>query len=317
MADLSLKVALLENRRLVNITALLFFVGFGIKSAVFPLYFWLPSSYHTPPAAVAAIFGGLLTKVGVYALLRVFTLIFIPDDFTANTILFIATATLLTGAFGAIINKDIRRMLSYLIVCHIGYMIAGLGMFTEVALAGAVFYLIHDIMVKTNLFMVSGLICKIKGSVKMQQLGGLYAEYPRLSLLMAVVLFSMVGIPPLSGFWPKINLFQATFATSSYVLMAAIIIASFFTLFVIARMWAEVFWKDMPVTEVAPVDGFTEMQPYKKLLLVLPMVLLALVSVYIGLGAENIAAVSSHIAKELIDTSPYIHAVLGDVLTNP
>lgn len=317
MADLSIKVALLENRRLINITSLLFFVGFGIKSAVFPLYFWLPSSYHTPPSAIAAIFGGLLTKVGVYALLRVFTLIFIPDAFTTYVIIAVAIATLLTGAFGAIINKDIRRMLSYLIVCHIGYMIAGLGLFTEVALAGAVFYLIHDIMVKTNLFLVSGLICRIKGSTQMQQLGGLYTDYPKLSLLMAVVLFSMVGIPPLSGFWPKINLFQATFATGSYVLMAAIIIGSFFTLVVIARMWAEVFWKDMPLAEVKYVDGFKEIHLYRKTMLLIPVILLAGMSLYIGLGAENIVIVSRHIAKELKDTSPYVNAVLGEHILKP
>jgi multicomponent Na+:H+ antiporter subunit D len=317
MADLSRKVALLENRNLVNITSVLFFVGFGIKSAVFPLYFWLPSSYHTPPSAIAAIFGGLLTKVGVYALLRTFTLIFVPDEFMASTIIAVATATLLTGAFGALINNDIRRVLSYLIVCHIGYMIAGLGMLTEVALAGAVFYLIHDIMVKTNLFLVTGLICRIKSNLRMDQLGGLYASYPKLSLLMALVFFSMVGIPPLSGFWPKIFLFQASFATSSYILMTAIIIASFFTLYVIARMWAEVFWKDTPITEVNHVDGFIGMLPYKKSLLVLPVVLLVILSLYIGLAADNIAVVARHIAGELIDTTPYINAVLGENVSVP
>lgn len=317
MADLSRKVALLENGNLVNITALLFFVGFGIKSAVFPLYFWLPSSYHTPPSAIAAIFGGLLTKVGVYALIRVFTLVFIPDAFMASAMMAVATATFLTGAFGALINKDIRRMLSYLIVCHIGYMLAGLSMLTEVALAGAVFYLVHDIMVKTNLFLVSGLIYRMKCTVNMEKLGGLYEAYPKFSLLVAVILFSMVGIPPLSGFWPKIYLFEATLATDSYVLMAAVVIASFFTLYVIARMWAEVFWKESPSSEADQEDGFMHMLPYKKLLLIMPIVLLAAISLYIGLAAENIAVVSRHIARELIDTSPYVNAVLGESLTVP
>jgi multicomponent Na+:H+ antiporter subunit D len=241
MADLSGKVAGLRNRHLVDIAALLFFVGFGIKSAVFPLYLWLPSSYHTPPSAIAAIFGGLLTKVGVYALLRIFTLIFVPDDFIRNTLTAVAAATLVTGALGALIQKDIRRLLSYLIVSHIGYMIAGLGLFTEAALAGALFYLFHDMMVKTNLFLVSGLIYKIRGTIKLSQLGGLYAAYPKLSLLVAVVLFSMVGIPPLSGFWPKIYLFGAGFARESYVLVGAVIVASFLTLYVAAKLWAEAF----------------------------------------------------------------------------
>src|SRR6056297_738916 len=194
MADLSEQIASHPNRGLVQTTAILFFVAFGIKSAVFPLYFWLPSSYHTPPSAIGAIFGGLLTKVGIYALLRVYSLMFIPDEFMSNLLIGIAVMTMLTGGVGALVQNNIRKAFSYLIVCHIGFMIAGLGMYTEIALLGAVFYLIHDIVVKTNIFLLSGLVLKIKGSVMLPKLGGLYQEYPKISLLMAVILFSLVGV---------------------------------------------------------------------------------------------------------------------------
>lgn len=311
MAHLSLKVAAIENRGLVNVAAILFFVGFGIKSAIFPLYFWLPASYHTPPSAIAAIFGGLLTKVGIYALLRVFTLIFIPDVFLHNIFVIVASATLVTGALGALVRKDIRRMFSYLIVCHIGYMIGGIALFTEAALAGAMFYLIHDIVVKTNVFLLTGVIYKIQGSVKFHESGGLYKAYPKFSVLAAVVLFSLVGIPPLSGFWPKIFLIQESFVTSEYAVLAAVIIASFFTLFVVARMWAEVFWKDKPVQNTHD-DAFQVLPRTKKILLVLPVAILAGVSLYIGFFADNIMKVSLHIANELKDTTPYIKAVLGE-----
>src|SRR5690554_6450987 len=116
MADLSIKIASIENTGLVSVTGLLFFVGFGIKSAVFPLYFWLPSSYHTPPSAIAAIFGGLLTKMGIYAMIRIFTLIFQPDEFTRNVFIAIAVMTMITGALGAINKRSLRRLISYLIV---------------------------------------------------------------------------------------------------------------------------------------------------------------------------------------------------------
>ncbi|MGI8599003.1 MAG: proton-conducting transporter membrane subunit [Chitinophagaceae bacterium] len=311
IADLSLKIADVENRGLVNVTAMLFFASFGIKSAIFPLYFWLPASYHTPPSAIAAIFAGLLTKVGIYAMLRVFTLIFVPDDFTRNIIIIIATATLLTGAFGALIKKDLRQIFSYLIISHIGYMIAGIGMFTEVALTGLMFYLFHDIMVKTNLFLISGVIVKIRGTVKLRELGGLYDEYPKLSLLIAIVFFSLVGVPPLSGFWPKISLLYAAFETGSWVLIFAIIISSFFTLYIIARIWADVFWKPAPALDHLPEDGFSRMRFFDKTTMILPLIILALVSVYMGIAAENIMLISKHIAVEMIDTSPYIQAVLG------
>lgn len=313
MADLSLRVAEIENRGLVNVTAILFLVGFGIKSAIFPLYFWLPASYHTPPPAISAIFGGLLTKVGVYALLRVFTLIFIPDDFTSTLISVIAALTILSGGVGALVQNNVRKVFSYLIVCHIGFMIAGLGIYTEVALVGAIFYLTHDIIIKTNLFLVSGLVFKIKGTYSMRLLGGLYRSFPKLSLLMAIPLFSLVGIPPLSGFWAKIFLIEAGFNAGEYMLVGFIIFGSFLTLFVIARTWSEVFWKkgaELPKKE--HVKYFFELKPLKRYAMVIPVVLLSIVTLYIGLGAENIVSISKFIGAELMDTTPYIEAVLGN-----
>src|SRR5690606_2693243 len=280
MADLSLKIAEIDNRPLINVTGLLFFIGFGIKSAVFPLYFWLPSSYHTPPSSIAAIFGGLLTKMGIYALLRFFTLIIVPTEFTTNLLTYIAVATLITGALGMFVKTDFRRMFSYLIICHIGYMIAGLGMFSEVALVGALFYLFHDIIAKTNLFLIGGLIYRVKGTTSMPRLGGMYSSYPKLSFVMALVLFSIVGVPPLSGFWPKINLFQEAFQEYNYLLVISLILASFITLFVIAKMWSEVFWKPQPVLlpgERTAINRFDSMRTFNKTLLVLPVILLAVV----------------------------------------
>lgn len=319
MADLSLKIAEIENRPLINVTGLLFFIGFGIKSAVFPLYFWLPSSYHTPPSSIAAMFGGLLTKMGIYALLRFFTLIVVPTDFTTNLMTYVAVATLITGALGMIVKNDFRRMFSYLIICHIGYMIAGLGLFSELALAGALFYLFHDIIAKTNLFLIGGLIYRIKGTRNMAHLGGMYSSYPKLSFVMAIVLFSVVGVPPLSGFWPKINLFQEAFREYNYLLVGALILASFVTLFVIARMWAEVFWKPQPVLlpgERSGINRFDSLRLFDKTLLVLPVVLLTAVSLYIGFGADYVMVVSKRIATEMMDTSTYVQAVLGSDYLN-
>src|SRR5690606_42018485 len=129
-----------------------------------------PSSHHTPPSAVAAVFGGLLTKVGIYGFFSVFTLIFVPDDFIKAVLMGIAVMTILTGAFGAIIKDNIRRIFSYLIVCHLGFVIGALALFTKIAFIGAVFYLIHDIMVKTNLFLMVGLIRLLRGTMNMSKL---------------------------------------------------------------------------------------------------------------------------------------------------
>jgi len=310
MADLSVKIQQVQNQSLVGITACFFLIGFGIKSAIFPLYFWLPSSYHTPPSAVAATFGGLLTKVGIYAIIRTFSLIFVPDEFTRNLLMALAVLTIVTGALGALMKTNIRRLFSYLIVCHIGFMVGGIGMFTKLALMGTVFYLFHDILVKTNMFLIAGLIRQLRGTMDMKKLGGLYAEYPKISLLIALILFSLVGIPPLSGFWPKIYLFQEAFSHQQYFFVAALIFGSFITLIVIAKMWSEVFWKDVPPGEIVE-NKFEPLPLIRKILLVLPIGLLGLATLYVGLNAEAIVKLVDKISDQLMDTAPYVEAVLG------
>lgn len=310
MADLAIKIQQVENKTLVGITSIFFVLAFGIKSAVFPLYYWLPSSYHTPPSAVAATFGGLLTKVGIYAMLRIYSLIFIPDEFIKNLLIVMASLTILTGALGALVKTNIRRLFSYLIVCHIGFMLGGLAMFTQIALIGCVFYLIHDIMVKTNMFLIAGVIRQLRGTLDMRKLGGLYAEYPKMSLLIALVLFSLVGIPPLSGFWPKLYLFQEAFNQNQYFFIAMLIIGSLVTLIVVARMWADVFWKDVPEDTV--IENKYEPQAlFQKIILILPIGFLAGVTLFIGLNAEAVMQVATRISNELIDTTPYVQTVLG------
>ena len=310
MADLAIKIPLVENQAIVNMTATFFLIGFGIKSAVFPLYFWLPSSYHTPPSAVAAIFGGLLTKVGLYAMFRVFTLIFTPDDFLKMVFIGIAVMTILTGVFGSVIKTNIRRLFSYLIICHIGFIVGGLGLYTHIAFMGAMFYLFHDIIIKTNLFLISGLIRQLRGTMDMDRLGGLYNEYPKISLMIAIVLFSLVGIPPLSGFWPKIYLIRASLIVENWWLIGGIIIGSFVTLFVVAKLWSEVFWKNASGDQII-VDSFKEMDFKRQIFFTAPILLLTLVTLFIGFNAEFIISVADKIANEMVNTNPYIDAVLG------
>lgn len=318
MADLSGQVAQIENRGLVNVVAILFLVGFGIKSAIFPLYFWLPASYHTPPPAISAIFGGLLTKVGVYALLRIFTLVFIPDEFLSNLLIVLAALTILSGGLGAILQINMRKIFSYLIVCHIGFMLAGLGIYTELAILGAIFYLIHDIVVKTNLFLISGLIFKLKGTLNIEKLGGIYKKYPIYALLMAISLFSLVGIPPLSGFWAKIFLIQGGYQEDQYTLIGFILLGSFLTLWVIAKLWSEVFWKEsVDLPKKINVKYFSELVPFKQWAMLIPIIFMTIITLYIGLAAEHIIILSKQISYELMNPSVYIEAVLGTQIEMP
>jgi multicomponent Na+:H+ antiporter subunit D len=189
-------------------------------------------------------------------------------------------------------------------------MIIGLGLFTEMAIAGAIFYLIHDIVVKTNLFMVSGLVYRITGTSSIRSLGGLYAQYPLLSLLIAIPLFSLVGIPPLSGFWPKISLVTAAFEGENWWAIGAILFASLITLVIIARVWANVVWKDKSeLPERLNFRYYKNFTKEGKMQLVAPIIFLSLISLFIGFGAEHVQQLSSRVATELMDRQQYIDAV--------
>lgn len=171
MAELATIIPEIEDKGLVKIIALIFFLAFGVKAGVFPMYVWLPAAYHTPPAAVSSLFGGLLTKLGVYAIIRVFTMVFPIGLFTYEWIGIVGVLTIISGALGAFVQKDIVKVFSYLIICHIGFMIAGFSIGTQLALTGVLFYMFHDIIVKSNLFLVSGVLHRITGSTKLANMG--------------------------------------------------------------------------------------------------------------------------------------------------
>lgn len=309
MADLSLRLASRESPGLMPALAMLFLVAFGIKAAAFPLFFWLPASYHTPPVAVSAIFAGLLTKVGVYALIRVFTLLFVQEPaLTHRLILWLAALTMLTGVLGAVAQSEFRRILSFHIVSQIGYMILGLGLFTPLALAGSVFYIAHHIIVKTNLFLVSGAVHRMGGSFELKQLGGIYRASPALAVLFLVPAFSLAGLPPLSGFFAKLSLVMAGLNQSEYAVVAVALLVGMLTLFSMTKIWGEVFWKPMPrddPQEHSPAAGA------QRLSMILPMTGLAVITVAIGFCAEPVFALALRAAEQLLNPSEYIRAVLG------
>jgi multicomponent Na+:H+ antiporter subunit D len=244
MADLAVKLPTVTPPGLVTTLAMLFLVAFGVKAAVFPLFFWLPASYHTPPVAVSAIFAGLLTKVGVYAMIRVFTLLFVQNvGYTHTLILVMAGLTMLTGVLGAVAQNEFRRILSFHIVSQIGYMIMGLGLCTRLALAGSVFYIVHHIIMKTNLFLVSGVAYRLRGTFELKDLGGLYQAHPLLALLFLIPALSLAGMPPLSGFFAKLVLLQAGLEMGQYVIVAVALAVGLLTLVSMTKIWAEAFWK--------------------------------------------------------------------------
>jgi len=305
MADLSQRLATAGDPGLITTLAILFLAAFGIKGAIFPLFFWLPASYHTPPVAVSAIFGGLLTKVGVYALIRVFTLLFLGNvEYTHAIILFAGGVTMITGVLGAVAQYEFRRLLSFHIVSQIGYMVMGLGFFTPLALAGTVFFIIHNIVVKTNLFLVSGVSERIHGTYDLKKLGGLYRSHPWLSILFLISAFSLAGVPPLSGFFGKLVLVRSGLEIEQFVVVAAALGVSLLTLFSMTKIWAEAFWKPLPAgTAVNPIGT-------GRGLLLGPIVILAVLAIVLGVAGQWFFDLTLVAGEQLMNPREYIQAVL-------
>jgi multicomponent Na+:H+ antiporter subunit D len=312
LGELSVRMPVIaaERPELVAALAGLFLVAFGLKAALFPLHFWLPASYHTPPASVSAVFAGLLTKVGVYALIRVFSLLFIGLASVLDFVLVIAALTMIVGVIGAVAQFHIRRILSFHIVSQIGYIVVGLGLLgasdpgtRKLALTASVFYIAHHILVKTNLFLVGGVIGRLHGSEDLARLGGLKTTTPWLAVLFVIPAASLAGIPPLSGFWAKLGIISAAVDAEAWLVLAAALAAGLLTLLSMVKIWNEAFWKDDPRATPETTGG----RPPAAM--VAPIVALALLTVAIGLAPQALFEVADRAAAELLDPSAYLAAL--------
>jgi multicomponent Na+:H+ antiporter subunit D len=313
LADLAVKLHMVEHTQLITALSMLFLIAFGIKAAMFPLFFWLPASYHTPPVPVSAIFAALLTKVGVYALIRVFTLLFTQETgFTHTIILILAGFTMVTGVLGAVAQIDFRRLLSFHIISQIGYLLMGLGLLTVQGLAGSVIFMVHVILAKSTLFLISGVSYRLYGTHDLRKLGGLYQNYPFLALLFMIPALSLAGIPPLSGFFAKFALITAGLAVEQYLIVTTALIVSILTLYSMMKIWNEAFWKPLPESTVQLNKDEAVFYGNSKIgSLLFPIVILSIVAVIVGLAAEPMYSLALDAAEQLIDTSGYIQAVLG------
>jgi multicomponent Na+:H+ antiporter subunit D len=305
-------------------------VAFGIKAAVFPLSTWLPDSYPTAPAPVTAVFAGLLTKVGVYAIIRTHSLLF-PSGGLDSVLLVAALLTMLIGALGAIAQNDIKRLLSFTLVSHIGYMVFGIALASRPGMSGAIFYVAHHILVQTTLFLVAGLIERQAGASTLRRLGGLASASPLLALLFLLPALNLGGVPPFSGFLGKVALLQAGAADGSvlaWVLIAGGVTTSLLTLYVVTRVYAKAFWRSRadapegvlarPGPTVLLEDGgedvaFLDRDDVGRMPvgMLVPTVALIGVGLTLTFLAGPIFAYADRAAAEVIDRHQYITAVLA------
>jgi multicomponent Na+:H+ antiporter subunit D len=307
MADLAEKIPDLSVG-VQQTLAVMLLVVFGIKAALFPLFFWLPDAYPTAPSAVTAVFAGLLTKVGVYALVRTQTLLFQDAARPSGLLLAMAAATMLVGILGAIAQDDVKRILSFNIVSHIGYMVMGLGLFSVAGLAAAIFYIVHHIVAKTTLFLTGGLVEHIGGSSRLSRLGELVRSAPVVAVLFFLPALALAGIPPLSGFVPKVGLVEAGLEGDAAVVVGVSLLVSLLTLYSLMKIWSGAFWN--PSAEPPEVEPHAVGRLGGPVLMIGPTVVLLLVGLAIAAFAGPLHELSTRAATDLLDPSAYRSAVL-------
>jgi multicomponent Na+:H+ antiporter subunit D len=280
-----------------------FLTAFGIKAGLLPLFFWLPASYHTPPPALGALFAGLLTKVGVYSMVRMFPLLFLGSNQTVYGILLVmSVATMLVGVVAAVAQTDMRRALSFNLVGHIGFTTAGLAIGTPLALAGSILYMLHHMLVITTLFLVTGWFLRQRRTATLAALGGLYRSQPAVAVVAMVPVFSLAGVPPLSGFMAKLAVIAGALASGHYAVTAIALVASLLTLLSMTRVWDEAIWKAAPDTKS---------HGRVSALVVAPAAALALLTLLFTVMAGPIFELTTEAATQLLDPDAYVGAVLG------
>ncbi len=302
LAELAERIPELPDATQAGI-GLWFLVVFGTKAAMFPLFSWLPDSYPTAPTTITAVFAGLLTKIGVYVLIRFHALT--AQDDLGPIILVIAGLTMIVGVAGALAQDDVKRVLSFHVVSQIGYMLMGLGFFTVAGVAGAVLFLVHQIPVKTVLFLVGGLIEDDQGTSALDRVGGLITRRAFVAVCFALPALSLAGLPPFSGFVAKLALVDAGIAQASTAIVVVSLVGSALTLLSMAKIWLGVFWGEP--TEPSP----TRCDDRARRVMQLATGVAVAGTLAVALFAGPLWSMSERAAAELLEREPYISEVLG------
>lgn len=311
MADLAERTAALAGSRAALLTAasMVLLLVFALKAAAFPVFFWLPDSYPVVPAGVNGYFAGLLTKVGVYSLLRVFVMVFRQDGHAMATeiLLVLSGFTMLLGVLGAFSQWEMRRILSWHIISQVGYMVMGIGLaadagIAQAAVAATIFYIVHHIIVKSSLFLIAGLAENVTGETKLEKMGGVLTAAPAVAGLFLVASLSLAGMPPFSGFLAKFVVLRAGLEGHRFVVVLVAVITSFLTLLSMMKIWTYVFW-GRPCRSEARTGWYGPCAV---------TAVLVVATITLGMGAQPFLRIANDAAQEVVTPNEYVRAVLGD-----
>ncbi|WP_321417312.1 NADH-quinone oxidoreductase subunit M [uncultured Methanomethylovorans sp.] len=315
MADISVKLSSMQAAGTlpwhVFAIGLMFIIVFGNKAAIFPLHYWLPDVHPTAPSPVSAMLSGVLIKIGVYGMLRVFFFIFRDVLGMFQPILIVlALFTIGVGAASAVAQTDVKRLLAYSSVSQIGYVFLGIGFGSVGAVAASLVYLVNHAIAKTLLFLTSGGIIHHAGTRDMNKMGGMVNSSPFMATAFLIGAMSIAGLPPMGGFISKFILFDAGIIGGHYTEIGIALLFAIFSLFYMFRAWLLMFWGETRDIEVHGEYSKHGTSP----MMYIPIAILALTVVIIGVYSQPLLSLAQATAAQILDPQPYIDAVLTRVV---
>jgi multicomponent Na+:H+ antiporter subunit D len=270
MADMAARIAESGYTEVLVVSFILFVIGFGVKAALFPLHMWLPDAHSIAPSPISALLSGLLVEVGAFAILRIALSVFTSgaDNLigaTMDAVGIFAAAAVLFGGIMAILQKDLKMMIAYSTVSHIGYIFLGITAMTAEGLTGAMYHMLDHGLAKACLFLCAGSFIYVKGYRRIDELKGAWRQMPWTCFAFALASLSVIGIPPTAGFISKWYLILGNIEAGNYlyvvVLLTGSILAAVYCFRVIYYMFfqsgKEGAWegqfKDATPTMLSPV----------------------------------------------------------------
>ncbi|GAA0442846.1 Na+/H+ antiporter subunit D [Lentibacillus halophilus] len=303
MAQIAQRVHEVDQQGILTTIGILMFFVFAVKAALFPLYYWMPNSYAVPNPVISALFGALLTKVGIYSIIRVFSLIFVHNvELTHDMFIWIAGLSMIFGIIGALSTNNIKLIIAYNIIPAIGFILMGIGVFNQFALSGSIYYLIHDMFIKSSLFLLAGTVVYAAGTSDLRKVSGLIHYYPVLGWLLFLSGFILAGIPPFSGFIGKLLLLKGALASREIAIVIIGLLASLLILYSIMKIFINSFWGEKDES----------IQPISLKGRIAPIVILLALSVFLGIGAEFIYPFIESVSADLLQPEIYIDAILKE-----
>lgn len=250
MVDVAGILNTIEGSSTVLVAFILCMIGVWIKMALFPMHIWLPNAYSYSPVAFARMVAPLMTKVMVYVMIRLMVTVFGLDYIfetlnVADAVVWLATIAIIAGGVMALAQKNLKKMLTYIIVCEIGYMVGGSWMGNTVAMTGAILHIVNDALMTFALFLAVGnMVYKLK-TVDMTDLQGLFGKMPWTMGAFVVAAFSIVGVPPTCGFFSKWYLILGALQAGAYHFVAALVISSLICAILFFKVFEICFFEPM------------------------------------------------------------------------